>query len=425
MLDMKYIRDHAEEVKENNKRRRIDIDIERLLSLDGMRVTLIQKAEDFRRRRNEIAEQMKSAKKTERDPLIEEGRAMKEKIAEAETALSPIESEWKELLLRVPNITHPDAPVGADDTQNREIKSVGKVPKLKFEPLSHVELGKRLDVLDFERGAKVAGAKFYFIKGKLALLEQALVQWVLKEAVAEGFTPMITPDLAKDEVLIGTGYMPRGPETQIYSIEKTDLSLVGTAEIPLGGYHKDEILDANLLPIKYVGLSHCFRTEAGAYGRESTGLYRVHQFNKVELFAYAAPDQSDAFHEELRAFEERIFTKLGVPFRTVDICTGDLGGPAYRKYDLEAWMWCKGEGKGGWGEVTSASNCTDYQARRLNIRFRNAEGVPTFAHTLNGTAVATSRGLIAIMENYQQADGSIAVPEVLRPFCGFDSIGPA
>jgi seryl-tRNA synthetase len=209
----------------------------------------------------------------------------------------------------------------------------------------------------------------------------------------------------------------------VYSVEGTDLSLIGTAEIPLGGYHKDEVIEEDKLPLKYVGLSHCFRTEAGAYGRESYGLYRVHQFSKVELFVYAAPEQSEAVHEELRRLEEMIFTKLGVPFRVVDICTADLGAPASRKYDLEAWMWGRGEGKGDWGEVTSTSNCTDFQARRLNIKMRRKDGSAEYLHTLNGTAVATSRVLIAILENYQQADGTILVPEVLRPFCGFERIG--
>ena len=230
------------------------------------------------------------------------------------------------------------------------------------------------------------------------------------------------PDLAKNDILLGTGYNPRGPEAQIYSIEGTDTSLIATAEIPLGGYFKDDIINEEQLPIKFVGLSHCFRREAGTYGRESYGLYRVHQFTKVELFVFASPSQSEAMHEELRRLEERIFTKLGVPFRVVDICTGDLGGPAYRKYDLEAWMWGKGEGRGDWGEVTSASNCTDYQARRLNIRVRHKDGTIEYLHTLNGTAIALSRGLIAVMENYQQEDGSILVPEVLRPFTGFDRI---
>lgn len=318
-------------------------------------------------------------------------------------------------------MTHPDVPEGASDEENKEIARGGEIRTLTS-PKSHTELAQIYDLLDFERAAKVSGAKFYYIKRDLLLLEQALILWALQELRAEGFIPMETPDLAKDEVLLGAGYAPRGNETQIYSIEGTDLSLVGTAEITIGGYHKDEVLDEAQLPLKYVGLSHCFRTEAGSYGRESYGLYRVHQFSKVEMFVFCAPWQSNAIHEELRRLEERLFTKLGIPFRVLDICTADLGGPAYRKYDLEAWMWGKKQGTGDWGEVTSASNCTDYQARRLNIKVRKQDGSLEYVHTLNGTAVALSRALIAILENHQQEDGSIMIPEVLRPLCGFDRI---
>lgn len=423
MLDIKYIRENAELVQKNADNKRMKVDVAALVALDDRRLVLLKEVETIRKERNEIADRMKSASAEERPALIEKGKALKESVAQKETEYEAVESEWKTALLAVPNMTHPDAPIGASDEENVEKKVFGEVPSLPFAPRSHVELAETHDLIDFERGAKVAGAKFYFLKGKLALLEQALTQWVMKLMVAEGYVPMITPDLARDEVLLGTGFQPRGPETQIYSIENADLSLIGTAEIPLGGYHMNEVIDEDKLPLKYVGLSHCFRTEAGTYGRESYGLYRVHQFSKVELFIFAAPWQSEALHEELRRLEEMVFQKLGLVFRTVDICTGDLGGPAYRKYDLEAWMWGRGEGKGGWGEVTSTSNCTDYQARRLNVKVRRKDGSLEYAHTLNGTAAAMSRALIAIMEQYQNEDGSITVPEVLRPFTGFDKIG--
>lgn len=422
MLDMRYIREHVAEIKENVRRRRVTVDIDALITLDDQRLNALKQVEEARRERNEVAEKMKSATAEDRPALIERGKALKQIVADAEAALESVVPAWQELLMQIPNLTHPSAPDGLDDNENKEIAQFGTIPTFSFTPKPHTDLGKDLDGLDFERGTKVAGAKFYFLKGKLMLLEQALIQWVLKEMVAEGFIPMTTPDLAKDEILLGTGYNPRGPEAQIYSIEGTDTSLIATAEIPLGGYFQNDIIDEDQLPLKFVGLSHCFRREAGTYGRESYGLYRVHQFTKVELFVFASPSQSEAMHEEIRRLEERIYTKLGVPFRVVDICTGDLGGPAYRKYDLEAWMWGKGEGKGGWGEVTSASNCTDYQARRLNIRVRHKDGSVEYLHTLNGTAIALSRGLIAVMENYQQEDGSILVPEVLRPFTGFDRI---
>lgn len=423
MLDMRFIREHANEVKLNVKRRRADVDIDALLRLDDERLVLLREVESLRKERNEIAETMKTASEKERPKLIQRGKELKELIAAKELGMSGIEVDWKNLMMRVPNLTHPDAPVGVSDADNVEIKRVGKVRKLDFKPKSHMELAEMHDLIDFTRAAKVSGAKFYFLKGKLALLEQALVQWTLREMAAEGYLPMTTPDLAKDEVLIGTGFNPRGPETQTYSIEGSDLSLIGTAEIALGGYHKDEILDEEKVPLKYVGLSHCYRTEAGAYGRESYGLYRVHQFTKVEMFVYAAPGQSDALLLEMERLSEMLFTKLEIPFRVVEICTGDFGNPHFRKFDIEAWMWGKGEKGGDWGEVTSASNCTDFQARRLNIRLRKKDGSIEFAHTLNNTAMSMARALIAILENHQQADGTVSIPEVLRPFCGFDKIG--
>ncbi len=423
MLNPKYIRDHVAEIKENIRRRRMEVDADAWVRLDDKRLAALHRVEALRQERNTIAEQMKTAEASARGELVAKGKALKTEIAEAEESLESTESAWRALLLTIPNLAHPEAPVGNTEEENRVVHVSGTVTKPSFVPLSHVTLGERLDLIDFERGAKVAGAKFYFLKNELAIMEQALTHWALREISAEGFTPMITPDVAKDEIVLGAGYTPRGPETQIYSLEGTDLSLVGTAEIALGGFHRDEILDAENLPLKYVGVSHCFRTEAGAYGRESFGLYRVHQFSKVEMFIFCKPDQSDALHEELRRIEQMLFDKLGLVYRVIDICTGDLGGPAYRKYDLEAWMWGRGEGSGGWGEITSASNCTDYQARRLGVRYRQDDGELALVHTLNGTGMVLTRPLIAIMEQYQQADGTILVPEVLRELCGFERIG--
>jgi seryl-tRNA synthetase len=394
-----------------------------LMKLDEERLGLLQEVEALRAKRNTIADEMKNAAADARPKLIEAGKALKDEVAIKESALGKVDGEWKEILLRFPNLTHADVPVGKTDEDNVEVRKVGEIAKLE-NPKDHVVLAEALDLIDFERGAKVAGAKFYFLKGKLVLLEQAMTRFALDYLVKQGYMPLSTPDLAKDDVLVGAGFNPRGPETQIYSIENTDLSLIGTAEIPVGGYHKDEVLSESDVPKKYVALSHCFRTEAGTYGRESYGLYRVHQFTKVEMFIVCTPEQSDALHQELLRYEEAIFQALEIPYRVVDICTGDLGGPAYRKYDLEAWMWGRGEGKGGWGEVTSTSNCTDYQARRLNIRVKAADGSLRYAHTLNGTAMALSRGLIAILENHQQGDGSIRIPQALVPYCGFDTIGP-
>ena len=421
MIDIQYLRANVDEVRENLRRRCVtNVDLDRLLALDEVRSKGIQELDVVRQERNQVADQVSKASAEERPTLIQRGKDLKQRIAELEPALEAIEAEWKSLLALIPNRTHPSTPTGVSDDENVELHVVGEERAFTFTPKSHTELAKQHDLIDFDRGAKVAGAKFYFLKGKLVLLEQALIQWALKELVAEGFMPMETPDLAKEEVMAGTGFNPRGAEDQIYSINGTDLSLVATAEIPMGGYFKDEILEEKDLPLRFVALSHCFRREAGAYGKESYGLYRVHQFTKVEMFVFSTPEQSEGLHEELRRLEERIFQKLGLRYRVVDICTGDMGGPAYRKYDLEAWMWGKGEGKGGWGEVTSTSNCTDYQARRLNIRYRKADGTVQLVHTLNGTAIALSRALITILEQYQNEDGSITVPEVLRPFCGFD-----
>lgn len=422
MLDPKYIREHVEAVKDNVRRKRMAVDVDAWMRSDAERLDTLKVVESLRQQRNEIAERMKTVPNDERTSLIERGKHVKEEIAQAEKRLTATETLWRELLFAIPNLTHSDAPVGETDEDHRVVHVFGTVTKPSFQPKSHVELASLHDLIDFERGAKVAGAKFYFLKGKLALLEQALTHWALHQIADEGYVPIITPDVAKDEIVIGAGYSPRGPETQIYSIEHSDLSLIGTAEIPLGGYHRDEVLDTEALPIKYVGLSHCFRTEAGAYGRESFGLYRVHQFAKVEMFVFCKPEQSEAMHEELRRIEQMLFEKLGLAYRVVDICTGDLGGPAYRKYDLEAWMWGRGDGVGGWGEVTSASNCTDYQARRLNVRYRTDDGRLAYVHTLNGTGMVLTRPLIAIMEQYQESDGSIRIPEALQGLCGFARI---
>jgi seryl-tRNA synthetase len=354
--------------------------------------------------------------------LIQEGRDLREKVAALETQIKQVEEDLKAVLLTIPNMSHPDAPVGKQAEDNKVLRKLGEPRKFDFPVKDHVALAESLDLVDFEAGSSVAGQKFYFLKNDAVLLELALVQYAMGTLIKHGYTPVITPDVARVEVLEGIGFIPRGPETQIYSIANSDLCLIATAEITLGGMHRDQLLEETGLPLKYVGLSHCFRTEAGAPGRDTRGLYRVHQFTKVEMFAFCAAQESDRIHQELLDIEESIFQGLGLPYQVIDTCTGDLGGPAYRKFDLEAWM--PGRGKGGeYGEVTSTSNCTDYQARRLNIRYRpTGQKKPRFVHTLNGTAVATGRAILALLENNQQADGSILVPEVLRPWVGKERI---
>lgn len=408
MLDIKFIRENKEAVKKNCELRNIRCDIDRLLELDEKRRKMIAEIDDLKKEKNKLNDEIKSA--SNKAALVEKGKVIKERLEKIELEFQKIEEEWRKLIISVPNMTHPDSPIGKDDSENKEIERYGEPPKFDFEPKGHEELMTSLDLIDFERGAKVAGSKFYFLKNEAVFLEQALINFAFEKLVKKGFVPFITPDLAKDKVLLGIGYNPRGQETQIYSVENTDLNLVGTAEITMGGYHMDETIPEENLPLKYVALSHCYRTEAGSYGRHSSGLYRVHQFTKVEMFAYTKPEDSEKMHSEFKDIEVEIFKNLGVPFRVVDICTGDLGGPAYRKYDLEAWMTSRND----WGEVTSTSDTTDYQARRLNIKVKRTDGRKEFLHMLNGTAVAVSRALIAIIENYQQADRSVAIPEVLR-----------
>lgn len=407
MLDIKYIRENTDAVKENNKCRGAAVDIDRILELDVRRRELMTKAEELRALRNQTS-------RTKPGPDdIARMRQVGEDIARTEADLGGVEAEYRTLLLQVPNLTHPDVPRGGEEDFT-VLATAGSPPKFDFTPKDHEELFTALGLIDFERGAKVTGSKFFFSKGALVRLNQALIQYGMDVVTAHGYELMETPDLAKDEILTGIGFNPRGPETQVYSIADSDLSLIGTAEITVGGYHAGEILDLSAGPKKYVALSHCFRTEAGAYGRVSKGLYRVHQFTKLEMFVYCRPDQSEVLHQELLAIEREIADGLKLPYRVIDIAAGDLGGPAYRKFDIEAWMVMKD----GYGEITSTSNCTDYQARRLNIRYRTPEGGTDFVHTLNGTAVVSSRLPIAIAENYQNNDGTITIPEVLRPFMG-------
>ena len=424
MLDRKYVLENVEAVKSNCLQRGASADIDRIVALELQRRAKLAEAEDWNRQANAVSAQIGKVPPQEREEFKEKGRVLRAHKEQAQKDHDALDREIDGLLSRVPNMTHPSAPVGSDDHSNWEIaRGSTPIPSFDFKPKDHLELGTIHDMIDFEAGARVAGAGFYFLKRDAVLLDLALQQFSLSLLIRKGFVPITTPDVASTEILHGIGFIPRGPETQIYSIENTELNLVATAEITLGGMYHNQVLEAEDLPLKLVGISHCFRTEAGAAGRASRGLYRVHQFTKVEMFAFTLPDQSSAVHEELRAIECEIFDALEVPYRVVDTATGDLGGPAYRKYDLEAWM--PGRGNGGeWGEVTSTSNCTDYQARRLNIRYRvKGEKGTHFAHTLNGTAVAISRALIAVMENHQQADGSIKVPKVLVPWVGKNSIG--
>ena len=424
MLDRKFILDNAEAVKQNCRHRNVHTDLDRFVALERQRKTLQQELERSQTEANALSKSIGQAKSdSEREAKKEEGRLLREQSAQVKAQLDALEAELDGIQRLIPNMSHPDAPIGADETANTR-RALGQtpIPSFDFTPLDHVVLGEKLGLIDFEAGARVAGSGFYFLKNEAVLLELALQRYAVEVLMQSGYTPTTTPDLARNEVLQGTGFTPRGPETQIYSIDGTDLSLVATAEIPLGGMLAGQTLDAEELPMRLCGISHCFRTEAGAAGRASRGLYRVHQFTKVEMFAFTLPEQSEAVHQEMLELECKIFDGLGIPYQVVDTATGDLGGPAYRKYDLEAWM--PGRGNGGeYGEVTSTSNCTDYQARRLNARYKvKGEKGTKYLHTLNGTAIAVSRALVAILELYQQKDGTVAIPKVLREFVGKETI---
>ncbi len=415
MLDIRFVKENVEEVRSNIEARGVrDVDLDRVLELNEERSAVIGEVEELRRERNENSQKMKGPMEgEERAPLIERGKVIKEEIASIEERLSAVEEEYVTLLRKIPNMTHPDVPIGGEEDA-REIERIGEIPSFNFEIRDHLVLGEMHDLIDFESAASVTGSSFYYLKKEAALLELALVNYAMATIVRHGYIPYLTPDLARPDILDSIGFNPRGEESQVYNIEGHDLCLIGTAEITLGGMLAGKTLRNAELPIRMGGFSHCFRTEAGAHGRESRGLYRVHQFSKVEMFAFSTPEQSEGVHEEMLAIEKEIYSGLNIPFRVVDIATGDLGAPAWRKYDIEAWM----PSRETYGEVTSTSNCTDYQARRLNVRYRDDENRSIFVHTLNGTAVAVPRAIIAILENNQKEDGSITIPEALRPFMG-------
>ena len=428
MLDLHTIAENAEAVRANNARRGVAVDLDRLLALRDRRGELIQSGDALKHEQKAAGAKIPQASPDERKELIARTGELKKEVQAASDELAAVEAELRDLQAHIPNLTHPDAPDGGEHDGNT-LREVGAKPAFEFEPLDHVELCEKHGLVDFAAAAKTTGAGFYFLCREAVLLELALVRYAIEKATAAGFVPHVTPDLARESVLSGTGFNPRGEETQIYSVAGTDLSLIATAEITLGGMKAGTVFDPEELPLKLAGVSHCYRTEAGAYGKATRGLYRVHQFTKVELFAFTAADLdvSGRMHGEILALEEEIFAGLGTPYRVVDIAAGDLGGPAYRKFDLEAWMPGRDDGsgnRGSWGEVTSCSDCTDYQARRLDVRVRREGQKGTdLVHTLNGTAIAVSRALIAVLENGQNADGSVTIPEALRPLCGFDRIG--
>lgn len=424
MLEPRTLAERRDEVAASVRRRGVRADVDAAVAAHEEAVRLRTAVGEANRVRNEHGKAgNRKMDAAEREGFTAEGRRLKDEVTRLEVELAAAEERLALALAALPNLIHPAVPDGGEDDA-RELRRWGTPPRFDFAPLDHVELARRLDLVDFEAGTRAAGPKFYYLRNEAVLLTLALQQLALELLRGEGFTLLATPDLARAEMVAALGFAPRGPETQVYSVADSDLCLIGTAEITLGALFAGQTLDEDALPVRLAGLSHCFRTEAGSYGRESKGLYRVHQFTKVEMFVATRPEDSEAMHEELLALEERFFQALEVPYRVLDIAAGDLGAPAIRKFDLEAWMPGRGEG-GGFGEVTSTSNCTDYQARRLDARFkRRGAKKAEHLHLLNGTAVADSRALIALLENHQRADGSVVVPKALQRWAGIDQIAP-
>lgn len=408
MIDINIVRTNPDKVRLGIELKGYDTSlVDKVLALDKNYRELLLEVESLRAAKN------KSAK----EKNIEEGKNIKSALQSIEPKLNEAENKLFNLLNEIPNLPEDTAPKGKGENDNVEIKKWGDIPNFDFEPRSHLDIGERLGIIDFENGAKVSGSQFYFLSGDAVLLELALLQYGIEFLSKKGYRPYITPDLAKSRYYLGTGYQPKGEEAQIYEIEGEDLGLVATAEVTMAGLHADEVIDKAKLPLKYAAISHCFRKEAGAYGKYSKGLYRVHQFTKLEMFVYTTPDKSEEAQGELLAIEEELVQSLKIPYRVLEMCTGDLGAIASKKYDLEAWM----PGRNDYGEITSTSNTTDYQARNLNIKFNDGTK-NEHVHMLNGTALVMSRIPVAILENFQQKDGSVVVPEVLRKWMGKDVI---
>lgn len=409
MLDIQFIRDNPELVAEKSKQKGYDVDITQLLGFDKERRELQQQVEELRQKRNELSGATKGQRPS--DDQIQKGKELKEQLADLEPKLGVIEKQYIDLLMFIPNVTQDDVPIG-DEDQSVEVGSFGTK---ETGAEDHLDFMNARGWVDFERGAKVAGTKFYFLKGDLALLENALTQYALDFVSKKGFTYLTVPNMVNTRIATGTGFAPKSSDqSDEYFVEGEDLSLIATAEMPLTGFHADEIIDEKDLPIKYVSYSPCYRKEAGTYGKHTRGLFRVHQFNKLEMYALTTPEKSNAMHEEIRGVEEELWQSLGIPYHVINIASGDLGAPAAKKYDIEYWS----KVDGSYRELTSCSNCTDYQARNLNIRVRRKDGAVETLHTLNGTATALARSLVAIVEHYQTPEGKLRIPEVLQPFMG-------
>ena len=419
MLDIKFIRQNPDEIKEGCRKKQVKVDIDRLLEVDEKKRKVLYDLEKMRAKKNRSSKQIAALKnKKEREKIISAMRKLDKKSDKLEKTLKEFEKEFNGLMQKVPNLPQEDVPEGKDESENVVLREVGKKPKFEFEFKDYLEISQKLNLIDVKRAAKVSGTRFAYLKNEAVLLEFALVNFVFEELRKENFIPVIPPVMIRPEMMEAMGYVERGRE-EIYSIKKDNLYLVGTAEQSIGPMHSGEILKEEELPKKYVGFSTCFRREAGSYGKDTRGILRVHQFDKAEMFIFCLPEESVKKHQLLLSLEEGFMKKLGIPYRVIQMCSGDLGDPASAKYDIEAWI----PSENRYRETHSTSNCTDFQARRLNIRYKDGNGKLNFLHTLNGTAFAIGRTLIAIIENYQQKDGSIKVPEVLQKYTKFEKIG--
>ena len=428
MLDIKFIRENPEIVKEITQQKNINLDVDELLRTDGEHRKLKQQIEELQRARNEIAGQMKNGKPT--DDLVKKGKEIKEKISSLDAKFKKVEKKYNELMLLTPNIVSEDTPVGKDENDNVEISRWGEPTEFDFKIKDHIELGKSLDILDIERGTKVSGYRGYFLKNEGALMHLGLMMYVLDKLVKKGFVPMVTPTIVREFALAGSGHFPSGKE-EVFQIAnpgklasgeeiKESKFLAGTSEPSVLAYRANEVIEEKELPLKYCGFSQCYRSEVGSYGKDTKGIYRIHEFMKIEQVIICQDDlnEADKWLEKLREIAEEILKELELPYRVIQICTGDMGAGKYKMYDIETWM----PSKNSYGETHSDSNLTDWQARRLNIKYRNKDGEKRFVYTLNNTAIASPRILIAILENCQQKNGSVVVPEVLRKWAGKDVI---
>ena len=424
MLDLKLIRSEPERVKTALARRGAAEQVDQLLALDARRRQLLPEVESAQAERKALSKQIGEAKQAGRDAEAEQLMAavqgLKQRIESSKEELEGLESEIPQLALSLPNLPDPDAPAGMTEEDAVVLREVGERPQFDFEPRDHLDIGTELGLIDMEAGARLSGSRFAYLKGDLVMLELALVRFAIELVRAEGHEPVVPPVLVREEALEGTGFLP-GDRDQIYEIPKDELFLTGTSEVALAGLHADQILDAAQLPLRYCGFSTCFRREAGAAGRDTRGIFRVHQFDKVEMFSFVEPAESAAEHERLLAIEERILAELEIPYRVVNVAVGDLGAPAAKKYDCEAWI----PSQERYRELTSCSNTTDYQARRLGCRYRSTDGEsPRAVHTLNGTAVAVGRTMIALIENRQDRDGGFTLPKTLHKYGAPERIAP-